>query len=96
MNTENKIYCMTLRSKLPLHLYQKYLLEKDSFESLLRKIEVIVGSNIIIYSVRILIVLLALLMGYIHTPKDKNDVSTIKKIELQDNNTKTIFKDLPK
>jgi len=87
---------MTLRSKLPLHLYQKYLLEKDSFESLLRKIEVIVGSNIIIYSVRILIVLLALLMGYIHTPKDKNDVSTIKKIELQDSNTNTIFKDLPK
>jgi len=96
MNTKNKKYCMTLRSKLPLHLYQKYLLEKDSFESLLRKIEVIVGSNIIIYSVRILIVLLALLMGYIHTPKDKNDVSTIKKIELQDSNTNTIFKDLPK
>lgn len=96
MNTKDKIYCMTLRSKLPLHLYQKYFLAKDSFESLLSKIEVVVGSNAILYSIRILIVLLALLMGYIHTPKNNNDVSNIKKIEVQHNNSNTLFKDLTK
>lgn len=87
---------MTLRSKLPLHLYQKYFLVKDSFESLLSKIEVVVGSNAILYSIRILIVLLALLMGYIHTPKDNIDVSNIKKIEVQHNTSNTLFKDIKK
>ena len=66
---------MTLRSKLPLHLLQKYFLAKDSMETFLKRLEVITDSNAIIYSIRILIVMLALLMGYIHTPKEKMKTS---------------------
>lgn len=73
---------MTFRSKLPLHLYQKYFLIKDSIESLFRKIEVIIDSNAIIYSIRILIVLLAFLMGYLHTPKNNKEVSNTAKTEI--------------
>lgn len=85
---------MTLRSKLPLYLYQNYFLIKDLIESTFRKLEVITDSNIIIYSVRILIVLLALLMGYIHTPKDKIEVSKANTIEIKSQETTPFFIEL--
>ena len=49
---------------------------KEFIESFIKKIEVITDSRAIIYSVRILIVLLALFMGYIHTPKKSKEIST--------------------
>ena len=73
---------MTLRSKLPLYVYQKYFLAKDSFDSILSKIEVIINSTAIIYSIRILIIVVALMMGYIHTPKAKSGVSKSNETEI--------------
>ena len=71
---------MTLRSKLPLILMQKYFLVKDSLEAFYKKVEVITDSTAIIYSIRILIVMLALLMGYIHTPKENPDANSSTEI----------------
>ena len=85
---------MTYKPKFPLHIYQKYFLGKESFDSFLSKLEVLSNSNIIIYSVRILIVTLALLMGYVHSPKEKKDFPTVKKIELLDGSAKPIFEHL--
>lgn len=82
---------MTLRSRLPLHIYQKYFDVKESIKSFASKIEVITNSNAIIYSIRLLIVLLALLMGYLHTPKDKVDVSSTIKSEQRSISTTPYF-----
>jgi len=65
---------MTFRTKLPLQLNQMYFLVKDFIESLFIKFEVIINSNAIIYSVRIMIVLLALVLAYMHTPNSKTEV----------------------
>lgn len=73
---------MTLRSRLPLHMYQKYFQVKDSVESFLGKVEVIADSTAIIYSIRVLIVVIALLMGYVHTPKENVEVTNSKQTEL--------------
>jgi len=73
---------MTLKSKLPLHIYQAYFQVKDNIELFLSKMEVIADSKAIIYSIRILIVVIALLMGYIHTPKKNTNAPTTQKIEL--------------
>lgn len=85
---------MTLRSKLPLHLLQKYFLMRESLESFYKKIEVIIDSNAIIYSIRILIVMIALLMGYMHTPKEKLDSKS--NIEIVTNSQDTVIKNLNK
>lgn len=85
---------MTLRSRLPLYLYQNYFLIKEFIESSFRKLEVITDSNVIIYSVRILIVLLALLMGYIHTPKANVKVSNVNPIEISSQQSAPIFEEL--
>ena len=78
---------MTLRSRLPLHIYQKYFQAKDSVETFFGKIEVIADSTAILYSIRVLIVVLALLMGYIHTPKENVEVSNSNQTEiLKDSN----------
>jgi len=82
---------MTLKPKLPLHIHQKYFIIKDSFDSFIRKIEVLSDSNVIINSIRILIVVLALLMGYVHTPKKKENVSSVEENELIDNTVKPII-----
>lgn len=73
---------MTLRSRIPLHIYQKYFQAKDSIESFLDKVEVIADSTAILYSIRILIVVIALLMGYVHTPKENVEISNSKQTEL--------------
>ncbi len=73
---------MTFKSKLPLHLYQTYFQVKENLELFLSKMEVIADSKAIIYSIRILIVVIALLMGYIHTPKKNTDAPRTQKIEL--------------
>lgn len=87
---------MTIKSKFPVQIYQSYFPGKESFDSLLVKLEVLSDSNIIIYSVRVLIVVLALVMGYVHTPKEKKDFQTVKKIELLEGNAKPIFEHLNK
>jgi hypothetical protein len=63
-------------------MYQKYFQVKDSVESFLGKVEVIADSTAIIYSIRILIVVIALLMGYVHTPKENVEVTNSKQTEL--------------
>lgn len=73
---------MTFRSRLPLHIYQKYFQVKDSVDSFLGKVEVIADSTAILYSIRILIVVIALLMGYVHTPKENVEITNSKQTEL--------------
>ena len=72
---------MTLRSKLPLHLSQKYFMVKDTMDAILSTIEVIINGRPIIYSIRILILVVALMMGYIHTPKHKGGLKKYDQIE---------------
>ena len=75
---------MTLRTKLPLFLYQKFFSAKDALNSIFSKVEVIMDTRAIIYSIRILIVLIALLMGYMHTPANQNEDSNFSKTEISD------------
>ena len=82
---------MTLISKLPLGLNQKFHLFAKQLESLFIKLEVITDSNAIVNSVRIMIVTIALLMGYIHTPKEKNELAKTNKIEKLTEHNKTGF-----
>ncbi len=82
---------MSQMSKMPSGICPKYLSLKDAFNSFQIKLEVIVDSNVIVYSVRILIVVLALLMGFIHTPKGKKRTSSAKESELIDKSIKPII-----
>lgn len=82
---------MTLGTKIPFRIHQQFFLFKDSFDSLLVKLEVLADSKVIINSIRILIVLIALLMGYIHTPSGKEDVSSAKDSVLFDKSIKPII-----
>ncbi len=82
---------MTLRSRLPLHIYQKYFQTKDNLESFYSKLEVIADSTAILYSVRILIVVIALAMGYIHSSKDNNESPTTHKNEITIDSSKQIM-----
>jgi hypothetical protein len=63
----------------------KFFLEKESFNSILIKIEVITDSNLIVNSVRILIVALALLLAF--TQNSDKDVGRpdLKSKELIEN-----------
>ena len=72
---------MTLRSRLPLQFSQKYFLAKDCLDSILSKIEVIINGTAIIYSIRMLIIVVALMMAYIHTPKNKDGLKRFDKME---------------
>jgi hypothetical protein len=72
---------MTLRSRLPLQFSQKYFMAKDFLDSILSKIEVIINGRAIIYSIRMLIIVVALMMGYIHTPKNKDGLKRFDKME---------------
>lgn len=85
---------MTLKTRLPLHIYQMYFLAKDTIESFFIRLEAITNSNTIIYSIRILIVLLALMMGYVHTSKDKTEISSSRKSEIVDTHNKQILEDI--
>ena len=82
---------MTLRSKLALFIFQRYLLIKNSIDSLLTKIEVVLNSTAIIYSVRILIVVVALMMGYKHTPNNHSAFSKFDKMELSEKKIDTMI-----
>ena len=73
---------MTLRTRIPLSIYQAYFLFRDSFDSVIRNLEVILNGKAIIYSVRIMIIIMALLMGYYHTPKDATAINPSHTIEL--------------
>jgi hypothetical protein len=53
----------------------------------LQKLQVIADSRAIIYSIRILIIVTALLMGYIHTPKKENKISIMQQKELKVKNS---------
>lgn len=55
---------------------------EDHTNSLSNKIEVITDSEVIVNAIRVLILVLALLMGYIHTPKEKKEVSEADSLEI--------------
>lgn len=74
---------MTIRSRLPLLLVQKLIIAKASINSISSKLEVIIDSKTIVYAVRILIILVALLMGYIHTPSKEHQLSRTNIIKTQ-------------
>jgi hypothetical protein len=66
---------MTYWSKYTYPLHMKFFFEKESFNSILIKIEVITDSNLIVNSVRILIVALALLLAF--TQNSDKDVGRL-------------------
>lgn len=72
---------MTLKNKLIDFLSQRYFRLIEQLESLYRKVEVITDSNAIVNSIRIMIVMLAFLMGYIHTPGERSEISKNNKTE---------------
>jgi len=82
---------MTLKSKLPLYYYQKYFSTRDSFELFLRKIEVLTDSRLIINSIRALIILLALLMGYMHKTNKAETRINIRQIGISEINIPPTF-----
>lgn len=81
---------MTLKHKLPLN-YQKLFFAKESFDSFIGQLEVIIDHKVIVYSIRILIIMMTLLMGYIHAPKGKNEISSIKENVVIEKNIVPIF-----
>ena len=85
---------MTFRSRLPLAIYQYFFELKDAIDSFISKLQVVTDSTAIVYSVRILIVILALLLGYVQSPNDNKEVSSMKKIELVDGHAKSIVDQL--
>lgn len=64
---------------------------KGSVESFLSKVEVMADSTTIIYSVRVLIIVIALLMGYAHTPKENMDVTSSKQTGLLPQSDQTLM-----
>lgn len=85
---------MTAQNRIPLSIHQRYFEAKDSLNSFINKIEVITDSNAIIYSIRLLIVMIALIMGYIHTSNKTSDMATIQQKEIIDNHQRAIFKSI--
>ncbi len=82
---------MTLKHKLPLNIYQKLFSAQNSIDSLIAKLEVLLVNNVIVYSIRILIIVMTLLMGYIHAPQEKNEFSILKKNVFIEKNLTPIF-----
>ncbi len=74
---------MTIKARLPLFLSQKYLETRDSIGLFINNLEVITKSNTIIHAVRILIVMIALMMGYHHAPKENSDKAALTPTEIQ-------------
>jgi hypothetical protein len=70
---------MTLRSKWSQQITQKTSITWDSFDAILPTIEVITNSNLVINSIRVLIVVLALLMGYKHSSHEVTKASSAAK-----------------
>ena len=62
---------MTLKTKWAQQISTRSL-TLDSFDSILPTLEVITNSNLVINSVRVLIVVLALLLGYKHSNQKEN------------------------
>lgn len=85
---------MTLGSKIPFRIQQNYFLFKDTFDSFLAKLEVLSDSQVIVNSIRILIVGLALLMGYIQTPVEKKDLSSVEDSVAIDKGIKPIIEQI--
>lgn len=70
---------MAIRSKWCSTIGQKALITKDSFDTILPTVEVVTNSKTVIYSVRILIVALALIMGYMQTRSHSKEASVIER-----------------
>ncbi len=74
---------MTISSLFFKRINSFVIFDKAAFNSFLVKMEVLTDSNLIVNSVRILILVAALLLSYIHSSeRDKND-SGKNKIELK-------------
>jgi len=82
---------MTLKSSISFYTDQKLFSVKDSFDSFLIKLEVLADNSIIINSIRILIVMFAFLMCYIHTPKNKEGIPSVIKSGIIDEGIKPIM-----
>lgn len=75
----------TIKPKVPLLVYQKYFEIRNMLESFLVKLEVITSSNAIVYSIRILIVAIALLMGYLQTTSQEDRTTQRSQSEVFEN-----------
>jgi hypothetical protein len=82
---------MINRSRLSLQRYQKYFGANDSFDSFIGKIEVITNSNALVYSIRILIIVMAMLLGYIQSSREKPELSDVRKSEVPGGKPQVLF-----
>lgn len=71
---------MTLRTKWSQQIAQKPF-SLDSFDVILPTLEVITNSSLVVNSVRVLIVVLALLLGYKHSNQKLNQESNTETTE---------------
>jgi len=85
---------MTLKTNLPSHIFQILDTIAESFDSFFSRLEVLFDSNLIVNSIRILIVVLALLMGYISTPTENTKLSSAKEISSIDSTIKPIIENV--
>lgn len=85
---------MTLKTRLP-HSFQQFFFQfKLNSDIFFAKLRVVTDSTVIIYSVRILVVVLALLMAYIQGPNGKEEVTSVKTSGHIDGRTRTIIDQL--
>ena len=85
---------MTLKTNIPSHIFQTLDSIEESINSFFVKLEVLINSNLIVNTIRILIIVLALLMGYIHTPKEKINLTSSKESTLNDSTIKPIIENV--
>lgn len=85
---------MTLKTIIPSHINQILVSIAEFVDSFFIRLEVILDGTIIVHTVRVLIIVLALLMGYIHTPAENNKLSAAKEITLIDSTVKPIIENV--
>lgn len=78
-------------SKSTLQFTQNYNGTKDSIGSFVGKIEVITNSNAIVYSIRILVIVLALLMGHIQSSRKKSNSPEVRNSTEISSNPQILF-----
>ena len=85
---------MTFKTNLPSQIFQTLDSIGESIESFFIKLEVLLDGNLIVNTIRILIIAIALLMGYIHTPKEKINLTSSKESTLNDSTIKPIIENV--
>lgn len=73
---------MTHHKKLFSNLSEKYILTKNNYHNFIKKANSLSYNAMVINSTRAAIIAATLYMGYVHTPKEKKDLSNFSISEL--------------